>query len=297
MLPRLRFVVASLVIAILPMVFLGAGLAPSLPASPAELSRADKPIVLGPAEYSETQYRYDRQTLSYARRATELNKLRELASAPLNAWIAAPAGAEPDNAATTIATVTTDGPAVVTVNSTNPNPDKASEITVSVTVGPSDKRPAEATAQTPRPEADRSAAAAPNADKTVISKPEAATATPAGPLMSDAPHSVVGPMPSGQVFAALGPPKAETSNLPQVHVVMGHPKPRARTVRRVRPAPTSPPVAQRPPPFFELFAWLFNIKPQTVSTQPQPVLAAPRGQPQARYPMIPQVPVRTALQP
>ena len=296
MLPRLRFVVASLIIALLPMVFLGAGLAPSHPTSPAELSRADKPVVLGPAEYSEAQYRHDRQALSYARRANELSKLRELASAPLANWVAAPAGAEPDNAST-VATVTTDGPAVVTVNTTNPNPDKASEVTISVTVSPSDKRPAEVAAQTPRPEADKSAAAAPDADKPAISKSEATAGTPAGKLMSDAPHSVVGPMPSGQIFAALNPSKAETSNLPQVHVVMSRPKPRARTVRRARPAPTPPPAAQNPPPFFELFAWLFNIKPQTVSTQSQPVSAAPRAQPQARSSVPLAVPVRTASQP
>lgn len=152
MLPRLRFVVASLVIALLPMVFLGAGLAPTAHTSPAELSRADKPVVLGPAEYSEAQYRSDRHALSYARRANELNKLREMASLPLANWIAAPAGYQPDNAGDTnrVATVMTDGPSVVTVSTvTTPTPEKAPDVTVSVTVSPTDRRAPEVTIEAP----------------------------------------------------------------------------------------------------------------------------------------------------
>ena len=99
MLPRLRFVVASLAIAILPMVLLGSGVFPT-PHSVAalEIPRADRPIVIGLDEYTEAQYRQDRQVFAYARRATELSRLREMASAPLSTWVAAPAGAEADDA-------------------------------------------------------------------------------------------------------------------------------------------------------------------------------------------------------
>jgi hypothetical protein len=268
MLPRLRFVVASLVIAVLPMVLLGAGLAPSAhPTSPAELSRADRPVVLGPAEYSETQYRLDRVALSYARRENELGKLRVRAAAPLANWIAAPAGTEPDSSAGTVATVTTDGPAVVTVNTTKP--ETSSEVTVSVTVSPAGKadkaeKEPEAPAQ-PSPASGKPAATAePEASKPAPSKPEISATAPASDSISDA-FRPAATAPAGQVFAALNPPKTETSALPQVHVVAPHakPKPRARVVRRAKPVRTPPPAAQKPPPFFELFVWLFNIKPDT----------------------------------
>lgn len=287
MLPRLRFVVASLVIAVLPMVFLGAGMAPAPhTTSPAELARADKPVVLGPAEYSESQYRLDRVALSYARRENELGKLRALAAAPLANWIAAPAGAAPDNGNdSTVATVTTDGPAVVTVNTTRP--EKASEVTVSVTVSPADKDKADkadkeskesAVSPQPSPGADKlAAAAAPEASKPAEPKPEAAkseasksepgkpettAAAPTRDAISDAPRTAAAPAPAGQVFAALTPARTETSALPQVHVVAPHAKPRPRVARRPKPVRAPPaPAPQKPPPFFELFVWLFNLKP------------------------------------
>ncbi len=95
MLPRLRFVVAALAIAILPMVLLSSGVFPTPHTAPTmEIPRADKPVSLGPNEYSEARYRQDRMVLAYARRANELSRLRELASVPLDAWVAAPSGAE-----------------------------------------------------------------------------------------------------------------------------------------------------------------------------------------------------------
>ncbi len=296
MLPRLRFVVASLVIAVLPMVFLGAGLAPSAhPASPAELSRADKPVVLGPSEYSETQYRLDRIALSYARRENELGKLRALAAAPLANWIAAPVGAGPDSGASTVATVTTGGPAVVTVNTTKPDPEKTSEVTVSVTVSPADKD-TEAAVQ-PSPTSDKPVAAESEASKPALSKPETVATAPVTGSISEAPRAATD-APSGQILAALNPPKTETSVLPQVHVVMPHPKPRARIVRRPKPVRTPPPVVQKPPPFFELFAWLFNIKPETYGQQQAaPAAQQQRPQPRVRSSLTPATGFRTASRP
>jgi hypothetical protein len=319
MLPRLRFVVASLVIAVLPMVLLGAGMAPSAhPTSPAELSRADKPVVLGPAEYSETQYRLDRIALSYTRRENELGRLRQLAAAPLANWIAAPAGAASDSTGT-VATVTTDGPAVVTVNTTKA--DKAAEVTVSVTVAPADKvenadKPdnadkaakADATekaaASRPAPAAEKPAAAAePEAVKPAPSKPEAAA--PAADSMVDAPKTAV-TAPPGQIFAALTPPKAEppkteTSALPQVHVVAPHAKhkPRARVARKPKskPARTPPPAAQKPPPFFELFVWLFNIKPDANGRVPAGSASQLQQQQQTHSSVAPTAGFQTASQP
>jgi hypothetical protein len=300
MLPRLRFVVASLVIAVLPMVLLGAGLAPSAhPTSPAELSRADRPVVLGPAEYSETQYRLDRVTLSYARRENELGKLRVLAAAPLANWIAAPAGTEPDS---NVATVTTDGPAVVTVNTTKP--EKSSEVTVSVTVSPAvkadkaEKEP-EAPAQ-PSPASEKPAATAePEASKPAASKPETSATAPASDSISDASRPAAA-APAGQVFAALNPPKTETSALPQVHVVAPHakPKPRARAARKLKAARTPPPAAQKPPPFFELFVWLFNIKPDTHGQVPAGSASQlQQQQQQTRALIAPTAGLQTASQP
>jgi hypothetical protein len=319
MLPRLRFVVASLVIAVLPMVLLGAGMAPSAhPTSPAELSRADKPVVLGPAEYSETQYRLDRISLSYARRENELGKLRTLAAAPLENWIAAPAGAASESTGT-VTTVTTDGPAVVTVNTSKP--DKAAEVTVSVTVAPADKgenadkpdktdkahkadKPEKAAAAAhPAPAAEKPAAE-PEADTPAPAKSE--TAAAAAESMTDAPKAAV-PAPPGQSFAALTPPKAEpskteTSALPQVHVVAPHAKhkPRARVARKPKAARTPPPAAQKPPPFFELFVWLFNIKPDANGQVPAgsaSQLQQQQLQQQTRSSVAPTAGIQTASQP
>ncbi len=50
MLPRLRFVVASLILAILPMILLGSGVFPTPQGGGAtlEIPRAGKPVTLGP---------------------------------------------------------------------------------------------------------------------------------------------------------------------------------------------------------------------------------------------------------
>jgi len=86
--------------------------------------------------------------------------------------------------------------------------------------------------------------------------------------------------------------------------VMHRSKPRARVTRRAKPAAPLPQVAQKPPPFFELFAWLFNMKPQPTQGQGQIVQipvqpAATLQRPQARSSFTPPGPTafQTAAQP
>lgn len=132
-------------------------------------------------------------------------------------------------------------------------------------------------------------------------KPEARVDAPASTAStSDAPRPAPAVVAPGRTYAALNPatPKVETSNLPQVHVVMNRPKPRARVARRARPVTQQQATPQKPPPFFELFAWLFNIQPSANQELAQPQ-AAPVQRPQARSSFgSPTAPAfRTAAQP
>ena len=236
--------VAAIVIAILPMVFLGAGVVPTPHSTtPAELSRVSKSVVLGPEQYSEAQYRADRHTLAYARRANELNKLRELAVEPLAAWIAAPAGEPEEDGGAKAITVRTEGPATVTVV-TAPAGDNSPGTVVDVTITP----------------------AAP-IEKPAVDEPAVAPAKPTAALpaatITDAPqvNAAAQPPPaSGQVYAALNPASKEAAQtaIPQIRVILQKPKPRAKIVRRYRAAPKPVPVVQKPPfADFPLLAWLF----------------------------------------
>jgi hypothetical protein len=94
MLPRLRFVIAAVVIAILPMVFVGTGFVTSgHNNSVAEFPRTNQAVALGTPESRESR---QFQALAFARRAGELNRLRDMASAPLSNWVTEPAGADHD---------------------------------------------------------------------------------------------------------------------------------------------------------------------------------------------------------
>lgn len=109
MLPRLRFVIAAIVIAVLPMlIFSTAPFHVSYDA--ADAPRAGGAISLGPADMREAQQQL--QVMGYARRADELSRLRELASRPLDNWVAEPAGtaATPKTAAIADSPVTTAEP-------------------------------------------------------------------------------------------------------------------------------------------------------------------------------------------
>jgi hypothetical protein len=230
------------------MVFLGAGLVPpSHSSSPAELSRADKPVVLGPAEYSEAQYRYDRQALSYARRASELNKLRELASAPLANWIAAPTGTETEQT-----------PDIVIMQAT--------------------------VANTPAVEAPANVTEAPATGK---SEPAAAPVIEPEPAKPPAVVQTVPVAPARQLYAALnasGKESMQLTDAPQVRFIVPKPKPRAKFIRRGGPsrhvAAKPAPVVQKPPfADFPLLAWLFNFNPQPATPAPTPVPATFRTGP------------------
>jgi hypothetical protein len=95
MLPRLRFVIAAALIAALPWLLLGGGVVTTAQnGAPIELSRPNTGLTLSAGDLREAQHMY---ILAYVRRSRELERLREMATAPLSEWIAAPAGvAEPD---------------------------------------------------------------------------------------------------------------------------------------------------------------------------------------------------------
>jgi hypothetical protein len=90
MLPRLRFVVAAAFIAALPWLLLGSGIVSTAQVS--SLGEYFRRNTAGP--FAAGDLRDDRHMflLSYVRRSHELERLRELASAPLSDWVAAPSG-------------------------------------------------------------------------------------------------------------------------------------------------------------------------------------------------------------
>ena len=91
MLPRLRFVIAALAIALLPWALLGTGaVVRSHDATPIELSGA-RVLLRQQAMLAGDEGR-QLQAFAFARRSEQLEQLRVLASAPLPNWLAAPAG-------------------------------------------------------------------------------------------------------------------------------------------------------------------------------------------------------------
>lgn len=90
MLPRLRFVIAAAVIAALPWIVFGSGFVADIPAGPvADYSRQSSSASFGASDLRDARAMY---LMSYVRRSRELERLRELASAPLSDWVAAPSG-------------------------------------------------------------------------------------------------------------------------------------------------------------------------------------------------------------
>jgi hypothetical protein len=270
MLPRLRFVVASLAIAILPMVLLGSGVFPT-PHSVAalEIPRADKPIVLGPGEYSEAQYRQDRQVFAYARRATELSRLRELASAPLSEWVAAPAGAEADDTRNAKPTETL--PAETRPAETQPAEPKLNE-SRAVNPKPAEARVNEVVATlsmatiasdapaTPRSTIPLTETVAEQRTLPPQEKPLDLTASPV--------PSTVLTQPVPQVYVALtagsGNGEVLRTEQPPVGYFAPLPKSKPKAVKRTNrfkrtvARPVVPAQAQAKPPFGDLFLWLFG---------------------------------------
>lgn len=95
MLPRLRFVVAALVLALLPWALFSTGaVMRSHDAAPDEMSRV-RLTLLQQATMTGDEAK-QLQAFAYARRSEELERLRVLASAPLPNWLAAPAGGAGD---------------------------------------------------------------------------------------------------------------------------------------------------------------------------------------------------------
>ena len=264
MLPRLRFVVAALAIAILPMALLGSGIFPTPHAAATmEIPRADRPIVIGPDEYSEAQYRQDRMVFAYARRASELSRLRELASAPLAAWVAAPTGVEPENTGTTNAdTTNTDAIKLIEVPSTGETPAKTPSANESRVTNP---KPGEIiatlslatiaaeTATIPLAETVAEQRVLPPQEKPALD----AAGMPAPVSTTPVPQLYValnaGAGGSGEVLRIQQPPVGYFSPLPK-------PKPKTvkRTSRIKNAATKTTPAAQQKAPFGDLFSWLFG---------------------------------------
>jgi hypothetical protein len=90
MLPRLQFVVAAVFIAALPWIVFSSGLLPDFARSSiAEYSRQGSSAELAVSDPRDVRQMY---LMSYVRRSRELERLREMASAPLSVWMAAPDG-------------------------------------------------------------------------------------------------------------------------------------------------------------------------------------------------------------
>lgn len=97
MLPRLRIMITAALIAALPWLLLGGGVVTTAQngAPTNELSRPNAGLTLSAGDVREAHRMH---ILAYVRRSRELEQLRDMASAPLSEWIAAPAGvADPDS--------------------------------------------------------------------------------------------------------------------------------------------------------------------------------------------------------
>jgi hypothetical protein len=90
MLPRLQFVVMAAFVAALPWIVFSSGLLPDFfSSSIAEYTHHLSPSAVAVTNLSDVRQMY---MMSYVRRSRELDRLRELASAPLSDWVNAPAG-------------------------------------------------------------------------------------------------------------------------------------------------------------------------------------------------------------
>jgi len=297
MLPRLRFVIASIAIAILPMVLLGSGAVPAPPASaPVSATHGS----LGPSRtlprearaMNEQQYRYERQAMSFARRSEELSRLRELASLPLAAWMQAPAGAPPEPAASEapLPVAVAAEPQAVEPPAASPPPDApqapeqaAPLATAAIPTAEPESPPVEASAETPQVAA--APAAPPAEDASVPNKPAAEKAA-----ADNAPAATTQAMltlENGRKASDTPQAEAGVTQLTRV-TVTARAKPRKvrRTIHRRSPRPAvvrAPPQQEPPSGPFAFFGWLFGQhgpalgQPAVPGAQPQ----VP-AQPQAR---------------
>jgi len=97
MLPRLRFVFAAALIAALPWILLGSGIVTTAQNPPiSEQPRPGQGVTIAAGDLRDAQHMH---VLAFVRRSRELERLRELASAPLSDWIATPSGPSPSDAA------------------------------------------------------------------------------------------------------------------------------------------------------------------------------------------------------
>jgi hypothetical protein len=230
MLPRLRFVIAAIMIAMAPMVIFST--APFLTPSGSDAPRP--PSSLGTADTREAQ---QLQVLAYGRRADELTRLREMAAVPLTNWVTAPTGKEPE----AIVASPTPGPqAAITV------PPAATIAPPAVTaIPPTIAPPAEAPTPPVATTAPPAAATPPPADtnlQATTTTPPVATTLPQvaiPPVATTLPHVATPnpnaeppPAPGQQVLAAL--PEAQPSAPPQVA------PPVAVTNQETAPEPSAP---------------------------------------------------------
>ena len=97
MLPRLRFVFAAALIAAFPWILLGSGVVTTAQNTPvSEQTRVGTGVAISAGDLRDAQHMH---ALAFVRRSRELERLRELGSAPLSDWVVAPAGmAPPDDA-------------------------------------------------------------------------------------------------------------------------------------------------------------------------------------------------------
>lgn len=284
MLPRLRFVVAFLIIAILPMVLLGSGVFP-VPQTSAALAimHTGKPISVGPDEYSEARYHQDRQALAYARRANELSRLRETASAPLANWVAAPAGNAKTGSKNAETVAKADAEVAATLALAVVSMEKAD--------APPEELPADLPAMAAPSEAEKSVSPAQKAVASEAVPANAATESSLPAVENAAKDNATNDNTTRENTAAV---TDAASTLPQVYVALNGggqaealqtappppgffaplPKARPKVIRRsnrlkraavkpARPAAPAPAVHQQKAPFADLFSWLFGPMPST----------------------------------
>jgi hypothetical protein len=219
MLPRLRFVIAAVVIALLPMLVLG-HVAPT--STSYELSVPQ--LGLGAVDARAVR---ELQVVAFARRTDELNRLREMASVPLAAWVAAPTGTEPEAAEAQVASLSPSGP------SSEP------------------KDPVENEPATPSASADAAAGAA------ETKEPDAITAD-ANQSSLDTPAQTAASVVATAV-AALASNDAGAGVRPAAFVPpLPHPRPKIqkkKTVKRTRTAQAQPKPAAKLNPFGQIFGF------------------------------------------
>jgi hypothetical protein len=245
MLPRLQFMVTAVLIAALPWIVFSSGLLPDFFSS----SIADYAPHFSPSSVAVSNLNDARQMylMSYVRRSRELERLRELASAPLSDWVGAPAG-EADLAAPAIF-----GPPT-TVTTT-----ELASLPVAAPVIPEDSGVVETQPAAPAPEvaADHRTqppAEAPVASAAITPQPETQPGPPAEPASVPAPEppplAVRESAPSKQaaVQAAapqeISPPPRATAFVPPLP--RERPHIRAKRARHNRPALAQ--TAPFPPP-------------------------------------------------